>query len=138
MKACANSVDETGMRALSIRQPYAELILRGEKTIEYRSRPTRIIGERFYIYVPLKWGVTTCNLQGREGAAAIGIADVHAPAAARDSFQTGVIVGTAVISRVTNGGVGAMAYEWHLADVQRLETPRRPSRQPQPVWFRPF
>ena len=38
------------MRALSIRQPYAELILRGVKTIEYRSRRTRIIGERFYIY----------------------------------------------------------------------------------------
>ena len=38
------------MRALSIRQPYAELILRGIKTIEYRSRRTRIIGERFYIY----------------------------------------------------------------------------------------
>ena len=37
-------------RALSIRQPYAELILRGIKTIEYRSRRTRIIGERFYIY----------------------------------------------------------------------------------------
>jgi hypothetical protein len=28
------------LRALSIRQPFAELILRGEKTIEYRSRPT--------------------------------------------------------------------------------------------------
>jgi predicted transcriptional regulator len=26
------------MRALSIRQPYAELILRGIKTVEYRSR----------------------------------------------------------------------------------------------------
>ena len=38
------------MRALSIRQPYAELILRGIKTVEYRSRRTRIIGERFYIY----------------------------------------------------------------------------------------
>ena len=37
-------------RVLSIRQPYAELILRGIKKIEYRSRPTRIIGERFYIY----------------------------------------------------------------------------------------
>ena len=37
------------MLALSIRQPYAELILRGVKTIEYRSRPTRIIGQRFYI-----------------------------------------------------------------------------------------
>ena len=38
------------MLALSIRQPYAELILRGIKTVEYRTRPTRIIGERFYIY----------------------------------------------------------------------------------------
>ena len=37
------------MRALSIRQPFAELILRGIKTVEYRSRPTRIIGERFHI-----------------------------------------------------------------------------------------
>jgi hypothetical protein len=34
------------MRALSIGQHYAELILRGIKTVEYRSRPTRIIGER--------------------------------------------------------------------------------------------
>src|SRR5437763_4945114 len=38
------------MRALSIRQPYAELILRGTKRIEYRSRATKIIGERFLIY----------------------------------------------------------------------------------------
>src|SRR5687768_10652767 len=38
------------VRALSIRQPFAEAILRGIKTIEYRSQPTRIIGERFFIY----------------------------------------------------------------------------------------
>ena len=38
------------MLALSIRQPFAELILRGIKTVEYRSRPTRIIGRRFHIY----------------------------------------------------------------------------------------
>src|SRR6476620_11845188 len=42
------------MRALSIRQPYAELILRGIKRIEYRSRPTRIVGERFWIYASKK------------------------------------------------------------------------------------
>ena len=44
------------MRALSIRQPYAELILRGIKTLEYRNWETSIIGERFYIYVPQKRG----------------------------------------------------------------------------------
>lgn len=38
------------MRALSIHQPDTELILRGFKTIEYRIRPTKIVGERFYIY----------------------------------------------------------------------------------------
>jgi predicted transcriptional regulator len=37
------------MLALSIRQPYAELILRGIKTAEFRSRSTTIIGERFYL-----------------------------------------------------------------------------------------
>src|SRR4051794_38543416 len=42
------------MLALSIRQPYAELILRGIKTVEYRTLATRIIGERFHIYAPLK------------------------------------------------------------------------------------
>lgn len=30
------------MRALSIRQPHAEAIMRGVKPIEYRSRPTKI------------------------------------------------------------------------------------------------
>ena len=36
------------MRALSIRQPYAEQILRGTKRFEYRSRRTAI-RERVYI-----------------------------------------------------------------------------------------
>lgn len=40
--ARVRSDDEWYMQALSIRQPYAEMILRGEKTIEYRSRPTPI------------------------------------------------------------------------------------------------
>jgi hypothetical protein len=48
------------------------------------------------------------------------------------------MTGTAVISHVTNGGTGRCAYEWHLSDVKRLPNPRKPKRQPQPVWFRPF
>lgn len=40
--------------ALSIGQPCAELIRRGIKTVECRTRPTRIKGERFHIYTPLK------------------------------------------------------------------------------------
>src|SRR5437868_6906819 len=37
------------LRAISIRQPWVELILRGEKKEEYRSRPTTI-RERVYLY----------------------------------------------------------------------------------------
>ena len=47
---CGELADVRASCALSIRQPYAELILRGVKTAELRSAPTRIVGERFYIY----------------------------------------------------------------------------------------
>ena len=52
------------------------------------------------------------------------------------SLPTGVIVGTARIERVEPREDGMFA--WHLADVERLRTPRRPTGHPQPVWFRPF
>src|SRR4051794_15011722 len=45
-----NPSDNCNVLALSIRQPFAELILRGIKTAELRSRATNIVGERFYIY----------------------------------------------------------------------------------------
>jgi hypothetical protein len=40
------------MKALNIRQPYADQIMRGTKRIEYRSRPTKVRG-RVYIYASL-------------------------------------------------------------------------------------
>jgi hypothetical protein len=132
------------LRALSIRQPYAEMILRGIKTIEYRSRPTRIIGERFFIYAS----------KGKPPAAqtATGVwsrdlsmpKDQPPPAwmlelwelVRRGELPTGVIVGSARIEHVTQGSDNL--YEWHLADVERAAEPRKPSLRPQPVWFRPF
>ena len=45
--------DTRPMRALSIRQPHAEAIMRGVKKIEYRSGPTRIRG-RVYVYTSLR------------------------------------------------------------------------------------
>src|SRR5687767_3714356 len=41
-RGIARSADERSMRALSIRQPFAELILMGVKRIEYRSWATRL------------------------------------------------------------------------------------------------
>jgi hypothetical protein len=63
------TADTGGMRALSIRQPYAELILRDAcsrqiKPIEFRSRPTTIIGERFYIYASRQWAKGKLYLEG--------------------------------------------------------------------------
>ncbi len=95
------------MRALSIRQPYAELILRGIKTVELRSRSTRIVGERFYIYA--------CKAKATPPAA-IWSDDLRVAAPPPPAWMielaeqvkmiepgallpTGVIVGSAVISR---------------------------------------
>jgi hypothetical protein len=129
------------MRALSIRQPYAEQILRGVKTIEYRSRPTKIVGQRFYIYAAQKWaGRSDLTSRDHEGAEALSRVGTAPLADARGSFSeslpTGVIVGSAVISHCTNGTPGL--YHWHLKDVRRYKTPRKVKRQPQPVWFKPF
>jgi hypothetical protein len=38
-----------------VRQPYPELIMRGETTVEYRSRPTKM-REQVYVYAAKKPG----------------------------------------------------------------------------------
>jgi hypothetical protein len=107
------------MRALSIRQPYTEQILRGEKKIEYRSRPTNI-RERVYIYASMTHG-------DLEEFRKMGIRP-------GDLF-TGVLVGTVEITDCT-GTDGA--YQWHLAKPERMSKPLKPKKRPQPVWFYPF
>jgi hypothetical protein len=131
------------------------LILRGIKTVEYRSRPTRIIGERFYIYaskrklpvVSGQWSVKTADniAVPREElpewmielAKQVGMIEPGA------LLPTGVIVGSAVIEKVSrvdsrSTGSGQAMYRWHLADVDRAKKLRKPKGHPQPVWFRPF
>ena len=147
--------DKCHVRALSIRQPYAELILRGIKTAELRSRMTHIVGERFYIYaskgVATKRQVTAQRLVDDEATKGIWSSDLSGlteppewmielaeqvkmiePGAL---LPTGVIVGSAVIERVS---LADEMYRWHLADVRRAKTLRKPTGHPQPGWFRPF
>jgi hypothetical protein len=164
------------MRALSIRQPFAELILRGIKTVEYRSRPTRIIGERFFIYAAR--GTKARRHEGTEG---IWSGDLSTKGDLPEwmielagqiklippglVLPTGVIVGSAVIEkceeieterrreRETKCADGlpftpslrlcvssslSPMYAWHLSDVQRAGSFRKPTNHPQPVWFKPF
>jgi hypothetical protein len=104
------------MRALSIRQPYAELILRGIKTIEYRTRPTRIVGERVWIYASRGGTKVRRHAGTKAEAKRIWSDDLavttprrgeHPPAwmlelaklLILDKLPTGVIVGSAVIDR---------------------------------------
>jgi len=141
------------MRALSIRQPFAELILRGIKTAELRSKPTSIIGERFYIYASKKPSAFSFLLSAKPWSTDLRIATPPAwlmelaeqvkliePEMLAGALPSGVIVGSAVIERVSppDPADPAGMFRWHLADVQRALRLRKPTRRPQPVWFKPF
>jgi len=106
--------------ALSIRQPFAELILRGIKKIEYRSILTHK-RERVYIYaskVPVDDPGSWAKVKLEPG-----------------DLPTGVLVGTVEIV----GCIGEPGdYQWKLARPERLKTPLKPKRMPQPVFFTPF
>ena len=79
------------MRALSIRQPYAEVILRGIKTVEYCGRKTGIVGQRFYIYAARKIPEQADTAQRfKKLGHAVG------------GLPTGVLVGTAKFWKVTS------------------------------------
>ena len=133
------------MRALSIRQPFAELILRGIKTVEYRTRATRIIGERFHIYAPLKKASSDRKIWSRD----LGMPDDQLPDFLIEiaeqiklippgtELPTGVIIGSAVIEKVSPSTSSGF-YRWHLADVERAKKLRKPKKHPQPVFFNPF
>jgi len=126
------------MRALSVRQPWAELILIGHKTIEVRSRRTHL-RERVFIYAGLN---RIKPAEEARIAAQFGI-DV-------DGLPRGVLVGSVEI-------VGCLPlalddsdaacfqitethgfYAWHLARPHRAEELVKPNNQPQPMFFNPY
>jgi len=107
-------------RAISIRQPFVELILRGDKRKEYRSRPTHI-RERVYVYASLK------PLDSVAAWARVG-KDVG-------ELPVGMIVGSVEIFDCKPDSEGGYAYL--LRDPVRLRRPLQPRNQPQPVFWRP-
>ncbi|MCA9077940.1 MAG: ASCH domain-containing protein [Planctomycetaceae bacterium] len=123
---------------LGIRQPWAELILRGIKTIEVRSQPTNVRGP-IYLYVGKKF------------------ADI--PAAGRiverheldpDALPMGSIVGTVDIvdcrpcepldepSSCVPSTLMKNKFGWRLANPVRFDEPMKPRFLPYGVWFYPF
>ena len=113
------------LRALSIRQPWAEEIMRGSKIIEYRSRPTKIRG-KVYVYAGL--GRYT-KADYAEIVKEVGYAI--------DDLARGLIVGTVEIEDcVENKKQGH--FEWILRNPKRLKKLLRPTQQPTPAWFYPY
>jgi hypothetical protein len=106
-------------RALSVRQPYIELILCGRKTIEYRSRRTNV-RERVYLYAS--------TFPGPDEAFAA--ADLI-----WEELPRGAILGSVEITGCERGNE---YYEWQLARPERLSMPLKPTRRPQPLFFFPF
>ena len=106
------------IRALSIRQPYAERILRGEKQFEYRSWPTNYRG-KVYIYA----AKTPVNLPGH-----------HDPLDPL-TLPRGVIVGT---MEIVDCQKGEKYFEWQLANPIRFDTPLKTQAMPQAGFFHPF
>jgi len=112
------------VRALSVRQPYAELILRGQKRFEYRSRTTHV-RERVYLYASLT--------------------EADDPPAWRKAgtrpggLVTGRIVGSVVISgsRECDECDEEGRFAWSLSDPKRIDTPLEVINQPQPGIWRP-
>lgn len=108
------------LRAISIKQPFAEQIMRGTKRFECRSRPTDIRG-RVYVYASLKprprsdWTGTRLR---------------------PDLLPRGLIVGTVEV--IGSRREGPAVYAWALKSPRRLRKPIKPRAHPQPVWFYPF
>jgi len=132
------------------------------KRVEFRSRPTSIVGERFWIYAAksaenssaLRRRMAGALMMAEQGMSSAYSGDsstlvldrpmvrTHKLNSALKLFETGtqlpmgVIVGSAIIEHVDQREDGM--WQWHLADVQRVKKMRKPTGHPQPVWFTPF
>jgi hypothetical protein len=124
--------------ALGIRQPWAELILRGIKTIEIRSQDTNVRGP-IYLYVSKKIS---------DHPAAAAAIEAHGLNIA--ALPLGALVGTVEIHETRRAAVADAAgacvpaksldgcYGWQLRNPVRLPEPFPVRFLPYGVWFYPF
>lgn len=129
---------DRSLPALGVRQPWAELILRGVKSIEVRVVPTNVRG-RIYVYASRKAG---------EGQVVERAAGEHGLDVA--ALPRGVLVGTVelVDCRLCTAADAAAScvptdalhgrYGWQLARPRRLTAPLAPRFLPYGIWFYPF
>lgn len=109
-------------RAISIRQPWVEMILQGIKRFEFRSVPTNIRG-RVYVYA-------SSRVNEHEEWAWRKIRK------SPDGVPTGRIVGTVeVVGCRWDERKGCYAYA--LKRPRRLRRPRIAKNQPNPIWWIP-
>lgn len=124
--------------ALGIRQPWAELILRGHKTIEVRTLGTNVRGP-IYLYTSkvLASSAVVDEALLRHGLDA-------------EVLTTGVIVGVVDLVACRQGRRSDAAaacvppaeltgkFAWELAHPRRIDPPVKPRFLPYGVWFYPF
>lgn len=119
--------------ALSIRQPFSELIMLGLKTLEIRSQPTRVRG-RVWLYASQKFD---------NECAALDMFTLEE----LDAMPRGVIVGSVNIvdcgewrrRDMLAAALDAWSegwFAWTLAEPKRCE-PWKSDKHPQPVFWRP-
>ncbi|WP_197440788.1 ASCH domain-containing protein [Thalassoglobus neptunius] len=124
--------------ALAIQQPWAELILRGIKTVEIRSVSP---GTQSLVYL------YSSRQLSRIASAQTAIEKYDLD---RKTLPTGVIVGTVTINGCTSSTASDAdaacvspqelegLYSWHLEDPQRIAPCLTPKYFPYGMWFYPF
>lgn len=122
-------------RALSVRQPWAELILGGQKSLEIRSRPTKVRG----------WVQIYASLRREDGPWQLRAAKDYG--LNLDTLERGWLLGMAEIvgcRRVTPADSESACFDipadqelygWQMSGPRRHHSPRKPQGQPQPSFF---
>ena len=107
------------MIALSVKQPYAESIIRGEKVIERRTVNTKIRG-RIMIYAS----------KSKAKDSEFERLSIYS-----EDCLYGYIIGEVSIVEVN---FDSPKYLWKLEQPTRYKCPLKPMKRPQPIWFYPY